>query len=274
MFKFADDTKCLRTVENQLGTSELQEVITRLSEWADRWQMSFNTAKCKIMHIGRNNPHHQYSMGGHILEVTLSEKDVGVMVSNNLMPGKQCISAAKRAGAVISQMARGLTYRDKKTWIQLYKVYVRPHLEYAIQVWAPWSAQDRELMEGVQRRVVRMTNNLKATEYTERLKELGLTSLQDRRDRQDMIQCWRILHRADDVNPNTWFTLARDASQRTTRLTSGCLNLSLPRANGEVRRNFFSHRTVNQWNALPENVKSAEILATFKKEYDRWKKVT
>ena len=61
------------------------------------------------------------------------EKDICVMVANNLKPSHQCSAAAGKANGVLGQISRAVKYRDKKTFIQLYKVYVRPHLEYCIQ---------------------------------------------------------------------------------------------------------------------------------------------
>ena len=61
------------------------------------------------------------------------EKDVGVLVADNLKPSQQCSAAAMRASGVLGQISRAVKYRDRKTFIQLSKVYVRPHLEYCIQ---------------------------------------------------------------------------------------------------------------------------------------------
>ena len=96
-------------------------------------------------------------------------------------------------------MSRPFTYRDKYNWIRLYTVYVRPNLEYAVQAWSPWNQKDIDLLEDVQKRVVRMTAGLKPGTYQDKLKELGLPSLEERRRRSDMIQTWKILHQHDDV---------------------------------------------------------------------------
>ena len=66
---------------------------------------------------------------------------------------------------VLGQMARAFSYRDKCTWIRLYKQYVRPHLEYAVQAWSPWTDEDIDLIESVQKRAVKMTYGLKADTY-------------------------------------------------------------------------------------------------------------
>ena len=71
-----------------------------------------------------------YTTNGVQLEEIEVEKDVGVLITTDLKPSKQCSAAAGKANGVLGQISRGVKYRDKKTFIQLYKVYVRPHLEY------------------------------------------------------------------------------------------------------------------------------------------------
>ncbi len=116
------------------------------------WGMSFQVSKCKVMHIGLRNPGYKYMMGGTRLSTTKEERDIGVMVSNNLKPGSQCSKAAGTASAVLAQVSRAFHYRDRFTFKNLYKQYARPHLEFAVQAWSPWSQQDKEVLKRVQKR--------------------------------------------------------------------------------------------------------------------------
>ena len=68
-------------------------------------------------------------MGGRDLETVDSEKDLGVIVHKSLKPSMQCVKAAARANQVLGRLGRAMTYRDKVTFIRLYCVYVRPHLD-------------------------------------------------------------------------------------------------------------------------------------------------
>jgi ribonuclease P/MRP protein subunit RPP40 len=100
--------------------------------------MSFNIAKCKVMHVGRNNPEYEYTMRGVKLGKTDEERDIGVMVSKNLKPSSQCEKAAGRAMAMLNQIRRNFPFRDRHTFVKLYKQYVRPHLEFEAPAWSPW----------------------------------------------------------------------------------------------------------------------------------------
>ena len=155
--------------------------------------------------------------------------------------------------------------------MDLYKSHVRPHLEYAVQAWSPHLVEDREVLEKVQRRAVRMVSGLKAKTYEQRLLELDLPTLEARRHRGDMIQVHRILTGVDRVNPSTWFDLARNQPRggaTATRHSTGIRTLVPRTGRTEKRRNFFTCRTPAKYNSLPVNVQAAETINGFKNALD------
>ena len=93
----------------------------------------------------------------------------------------QCQKAANTAMAVQNQILRAFTYRDRTTYINLYKTYVRPHLEFSSPVWNPWLTSDVERLENVQKKALKQVNGLQETDYLTRVKELGLTTLEERK---------------------------------------------------------------------------------------------
>ena len=141
--KFADDTKVGRTVTTEEERAELQEALLKLERWADRWGMEFNVSKCKVMHFGRNNPRHNYTMKGRLLEKTEEERDLGVVTTANAKPAAQCAKAARTAQAVLGQISRAFHFRDKGIFLGLYKQYIRPHLKFSVQAWASWCQKDK-----------------------------------------------------------------------------------------------------------------------------------
>jgi hypothetical protein len=140
--KFADDTKGLKLIRNIQDREALQRTLDELCRWAEMWGMQYNIEKCKIMHVGRSNPGYEYSMNGKILKTVSEETDIGVIVQSNLKPGKQCQRAANVATGVLKTIWCNFYYRDKKVYLNLYKQYVRPHLEFSVTAWAPWLESD------------------------------------------------------------------------------------------------------------------------------------
>ena len=137
----------------------MQATVNRLVKWSADWQMLFNAGKCHLLHLGRGNARYEYNMEGRALQPVEYEKDVGVTVHESMKPSMQCSRAAGRANAILGQLARAVRYRSRETFLTLYKVYVRPHLEYAGVSWSPWLQQDREALERVQRRAIGMVSN-------------------------------------------------------------------------------------------------------------------
>jgi len=268
LIKFADDTKVANTIRSPEDAARLQACLDALMAWAAKWGMAFNTAKCKVMHLGRHNPRHQYSMGDHVLAATTSERDIGVIVNSDLKPGDQCAKAARTANTVLGQISRAFHYRDRWTFIRLYKLYVRPHLEFAAPAWNPWTAGDIECLEKVQRRAIAMVSGLGDKSYAARLKELGMTTMKERRDELDMAETYKILTGTSNVNWRTWFNknTAADGG-RETRSAADPHSLRLPPGRLELRRNFFSLRVVERWNRLPPEVKNAPNVKKFKMAY-------
>jgi hypothetical protein len=174
-------------IQGEEDQADLQRTLDSMIDWASQWGMEFNREKCKVMHFGKRNPKHRCHMGDHVLSSTEEEKDVGVTVTSNLKPAAHCARAARTATLVLSQIGRSFTYRDKNIFIKLYTRYVRPHLEFASQAWSPWHQKDIEVLERVQKRAVNMVGGLAGKSYEEKLAELRLDSLSDRRIEADLV---------------------------------------------------------------------------------------
>ena len=101
MLKFADDTKLGNVASGVKDCENLQQTINDLLVWAETWGMKFNTAKCKVLHLGRTNSHHIYNMNGTDLISINKERDIEVLMSNSLKPSLQCTQAANRAFAIL-----------------------------------------------------------------------------------------------------------------------------------------------------------------------------
>ena len=214
------------------------------------------------MHIGKNNPKNVYLMGGVQLSETTEERDIGVTVSCNLKPGQQCRKAAQTASMVLGQITRSFHYRDRKVYLNLYKQFVRPHLEFFVTAWAPWTVEDTETLEKVQKRAVKAVSGLRSQTYEEPLLELRLPSLSERRQEMDMVQTYKMVNWENGEQ-----IFERANVRRGTRATAGTDNLLKKRCLHEFRSNFFSTRVIHERNGLPNEVKEAATAKIFKRRY-------
>ena len=155
----------------------------------------------------------------------------------------------------------------KDIFVRLYKALVRPLLEYSSSVWSPYLIKDKRLIEGVQRRATKLIVSLTHLCYQERLRYLGLPTLEYKRLRGDMLQTYRIMTGIDRINPESLFSMSS-----VTRTRGHNLKIFKQRCSTKLRQNFFSQRVIEHWNALPVAVVEAPNINIFKNRLnEHWK---
>ncbi|GAB0187674.1 mitochondrial enolase superfamily member 1 [Grus japonensis] len=162
--KFADDTKLCGVVDALEGRDAIQRDLDRLERLGKEW-----------------------------IESSPEEKDLGVLIDEKLNMTRQCALAAQKANRVLGCIRRGVTSRLREVILPLYSALVRPHLEYCVQLWGPQYRRDIELLERVQRRAMKLIRGMEHLSYEDRLRELGLFSLEKRRLQGDLIAAFQYL---------------------------------------------------------------------------------
>ena len=140
---------------------------------------------------------------------------------------------------------------------------MRPHLESCVQLWSHQRKKDMDVLERVQRKVTEMIRGLEDLSYEDRLRELGLFSLEKRRLRGDLIAAFQYLEGAYRRDGEALFT--RVCSDRTRR--NGC-KLKEGRFRLDIRKKFFTIRVVKHWHRLPREAVAAPFVAVFKARLD------
>ena len=153
--------------------------------------------------------------------------------------------------------------RDKDTvLLRLYKALVRPQLEHCIQVWSPYLKQNMEKLEKVQRRATKMIQGYKYLSYEERLIRCGLTTLERRRTRGDLIEVYKIIIGKESIGLQ-WERFFELAPSKVTR---GHRYKLFKKRKGTLGQKFFSARVVDLWNALDDSILCQWIMSQPLKE--------
>ncbi|XP_076039327.1 uncharacterized protein LOC143024412 [Oratosquilla oratoria] len=158
-----------------------------------RWRLNFHPDKNKHMRIGRSDVKEQeYKMYGNITS-TKNERGIGVVIDDNLTFIGHLAEKINKANNILGIIRRNFVHLDIFILKALYTALVRPHLEYANQIWCPHLVKDTKAIENVQRRGTRMTPQLKGHNYEERVNKLDLPILAYRRSREDQIETCKII---------------------------------------------------------------------------------
>ncbi len=268
---FADDAKLYAKSSTPEQQSTIQEDLSKLQSWSDIWQLHFNKTKCKTLYLGKNNVKKPYHMQNNqdrvILDETVAEKDLGVMIDQELKFECHIAEAIRKANTKLGMIKRTFVCLDEPMLSQLYIALVRPHLEYANVTWSPNQQQHIQAIEAVQHRATRLIPGISNLPYEERLKRLKLPSLSYRRLRGDMIEAYKYCHGEYEVHEKP-FKFLRDVNSATRTRDNG-FKIYKDKSKSAARANFFGNRVANVWNTLPPSVVQAPNINCFKNRLDK-----
>ena len=259
---FADDCLVYRnvsTVEDQLC---LQRDLTALDNWAKRWGMRFNPAKCNIMRISRSKQviTKLYELCGVILEEVVTAKYLGVTISNNLEWSKHIAIVTKKASNTLSFLRRNLRYCPRKAKETAYLALVRSTIEYSSVIWDPHLQKDKDQLEKVNRRAARFVTNTydRQRSASDLLQKLEWPTLEHRRSNQRLTMMYKVVQGLVAVPASSL-----EPADTRTRANHAFKFRNITTATTQYKHSFFP-RTIPEWNGLKKEVAESGSLNMFR----------
>lgn len=274
---YADDCKIFQALKDSTSHRKIQDDLDKIIEWTRTWKLYLNSDKCKVMHFGNGNTQNKYHLNcpfsGPPTQLNISnlERDLGILISDDLKWSCQVNIAASKANRTLGMILNTFHYMDSDLLKTLYCAYVRPLLEFASPAWNPYLRKDIDLLEKVQKRATKVPTTTKDLPYETRLSVLGLQSLEERRTRYDVIQQYRIVNGMDIVD---WYYKPVTAPSLNIEGPAGGIRGNDRRLEKEItqnltRLNFFTNRVVSPWNGLDNRTVNSPNLNIFKSRCDR-----
>ena len=256
---FADDVKIYAVVDDVDDESKFQAGLDALNAWSAIWQLPISLQKCSILHLGRKNKCHSFSVDNITLPDVKCAADLGVTVDSNLRFSKHYRCMVNKAQHRASLILKTFVSREPILLFKAFTVYVLPLLEYCSPVWAPVYLADINLIERVQRRFTKRLRGLRYLSYCDRLSFLNnADTLELRRLRSDLIMMFKILHKLVDMEFCDFFGFNNYGSTR-----GHAFKLIKPLCVNNARQFSFACRRIDIWNSLPEYVIMSESVAVF-----------
>ena len=199
-------------------------------------------------------------MNGIQLESVQDVVDLGVMLSRSGKTSAHCSEKSTKGLRVVGHIFRAFRTRNREFLLKMFRVYVRPILEYNSPAWSPFLKKDARMIERVQRTFTRRIPGLRHYSYSERLRILNLKSLEQCRLENDLVLAFRMLKGGIELRFEDFFT-----KSTVTRTRGHSEKLVIPGDHLEPVRNFFSNRGPAIWNSLPQHVIDSPSVNVFKK---------
>ena len=200
---FADDTRIGKGIHTPDEAQLLQKDMEAVYSWASNNNMLFNVKKFELLRYGNNrelkNTTNYISNTGSAIEEKTSTKDLGVVMSSAGDFKNHIESLVETVRDLSSWILRSFKSRSKTIMLQLWKSIVIPRLDYCSQLWNPHQVYLINQLEELQKSFIKNINGFRNKDYQTALHDLGLYSLQRRRERYQIIYLWSII---ENLVPN------------------------------------------------------------------------
>ena len=276
--KFADDTTmsrsgtCIKKV-----TEELNEDAKEAVNWCARNKMSINIPKTKAMFITtvhkqsliQENPP-ELKINSTNLEISTNEKLLGVSIDHTLNWAVQVEATIKKCNSLLFLLGRIKTFLDIPTRKLYFNAYILPYLDYCSTIWGNCGNELLDKLIKFQKRAARLILDKDlTTPSSELFQQLGWMRFDERVKYRKCMLMYKSLNHLAPTYLSNKFTYTYDIHSLNLRSAANH-TLYIPKPNLEIYRKSLSYSGPKIWNTLPEHVRNAPSLESFKQRYVRW----
>ncbi len=257
MFLFADDSKSIGEVSSEKDCKLIQADLDSIAKWSDANKLPLSVMKSFHLHYGRSWTTCRYNLGNSVIAKVESQIDLGIMRSTNLSYSQHIEELYSKLNKLTGMTLRVFESRSSAFMSMLWTVYLRPKLEYAVQVWN--GSYNSRCLDNIQRKFTKKINGLYNLSYEERLLQLRMPTLLARRSYLDLKFMHKLLHKQYDIQP-------RDLGVEylSSRTRGDSLNLVVRRPKNTAIAKTYPFRIQKQWNQLPVLIKACNSHQKFK----------
>ena len=176
LFLFADDMKLVHAIYTEENCTSLQQDLFLPEHWTNTSLLKFHPNKCSHMKIELSSIRNDgYKMEPeHITLASIDKvKDIRVTFDSSLNFEAHMSEEINKANSLMGIFSRNFNHNDEQCFSTIFKSHIRPHIEYANQIWSPHLKKHITSLENVPRRATKLIPGFKDIEYKERLRKLN-----------------------------------------------------------------------------------------------------
>lgn len=272
LHNFADDNTLSAIAKTSAEVIKCLESETENTiEWLDRNGMIANPGKFHSILLSKSLPSNPTQSNtvcfkGNQIQFEEEVDLLGLKIDNKLTFSSYISKMCKSAAGQLNALKRLSPYIKQKERTILVKSFVLSNFNYCPLVWHFCSSSDINKIERIQLRSLRFIHNDYSSNYEELLMKAGKCSLYSSRLQ---LFCTEIYKTINHLNPQYMQELIQKRHHPYS--TRQAEKLFIPRVNQTTYGlHSFRYFAPTLWNSLPDSIKSAEDLHTFKKLIKTW----
>ena len=272
---FADDTSLFLIIDRDSevisSANTLNQDITTVMEWAERWLVTFNSVKTESLLISRkrNSPiHPALSMSGQNIQSVPSHKHLGVFLSSDCSWHSHVDFIKEKAWSRVNVMRKLKFQIDRKSLETIFTCFIRPLLEYGDVIWDNCTLYEKNELDKIQNEAARIvTGATKLVSLQQLNNDIGWESLETRRVKHKLILFYKMVNH---LSPTYLSSLVPPMNSEVSNYSlRNADDFQVPLSRTSLYSTSFLPSTTREWNSIPSEFRNSDSLLQFKRYLNR-----